>query len=57
VLAATEDDVGNGLSPLSAAAAGTSDARNVSIEEKVVESNLLGPQLLTILVFLRPRPV
>jgi hypothetical protein len=45
VLVAAEDDVGNGLSPLSTAAAGAIDARNVSIEEKVVESNLLGPQL------------
>ena len=45
VLAAAEDDVGNGLSPLSTAAAGASDVRNVSTKEKVVESNLLGPQL------------
>jgi hypothetical protein len=45
VLAAAEDDVGNSLSPLSTAAAGASDVRNVSIEEKVVGSNPLGPQL------------
>ena len=45
VLAAAEDNVGNGLSPLSTAAAGTSYVRNVSIEEKVVESDLLSPQL------------
>jgi hypothetical protein len=45
VLAATEDNVGNGLSPLSTAAAGASYVRNVSTEAKVVESDLLGPQL------------
>lgn len=45
VLTAAEDDVGNGLSPLSTAAAGAGYVRNVSIEEKVVESDLLSPQL------------
>ena len=45
VLAAAEDDVGNGLSPLSTAAAGAGYVRDVSIKEKVVESDLLGPQL------------
>jgi hypothetical protein len=45
ILAAAEDDVGNGLSPLSTAAAGAGYVRNVSIEEKVVESDLLGLQL------------
>jgi hypothetical protein len=39
--------VDNGLSPLSAAAAGASDVRNVSIEEKVVESDLLSPHANT----------
>ena len=34
VLAAAEDDVGNGLSPLSTAVAGASDVRNVSIKRK-----------------------
>ena len=43
VLAAAEDDVGDGLSPLSTAAAGASDVWNVSIEEDVVESDLFGP--------------
>jgi hypothetical protein len=45
VLAAAEDDVCNGLSPLSTAASGTGYVWNVSIEEKVVESDLLSPQL------------
>ena len=45
MLAAAEEDVGDGLSPLSTAAAGASDVRNVSIEEEVVETDLLGPQL------------
>ena len=35
----------NGLSPLSAAAAGACDGGNVSVEEEVIESNLLGSQL------------
>jgi hypothetical protein len=45
VLAAAEDDVGNGLSPLSTATAGASDVWNVLTKEKVVESDLLSPQL------------
>jgi hypothetical protein len=45
VLAAAEDDVGDGLSPLPTAEARVSDAWNVLIEEKVVESDLFGPQL------------
>ena len=57
VLAAAEENVDDGLSPLSAAAAGACDGGNVSVEEEVIESNLLGPQLLTIMVFLRPRPI
>ena len=45
VLAAAEENVDDGLSPLSAASAGTCDGGNVSVKEKVIESNLLGPQL------------
>ena len=45
VLAAAEEDVGDGLSPLSTAAAGACNGGNVSVEEEVVESNLLSPQL------------
>jgi hypothetical protein len=37
--------VGDGLTSLSTAAARTSDNRDVSIEEKIVEPDLLGPQL------------
>jgi hypothetical protein len=37
--------VGDGLTSLSTAAAGTSDSWDVLIEEKVVESDLLGLQL------------
>jgi hypothetical protein len=37
--------VGDGLTSLSTAAAGTGDSWDVSIEEKVVEADLLGPQL------------
>jgi hypothetical protein len=36
VLAAAEENVGDNLSPLSAAATGTCDGRNVSVEEEVV---------------------
>ena len=45
MLAAAEEDVGDGLSPLSTAAAGASDVGNVSIEEEVVEADFLSPQL------------
>lgn len=45
VLAAAEDDVGDGLSPLSTAAARASNVQNVLIKEKVVKSNLLSLQL------------
>ena len=37
--------MGDGLPPLSAAATRACDGRNVSVEEEVVEANLLGPQL------------
>ena len=37
--------MGNGLSPLSTAACGTGYVCNVSVEENVVESDLLSPQL------------
>ena len=45
VLTAAEDNVDDGLSPLSTAAAGASDVRNVLIEEKAIKSDLFGPQL------------
>ena len=45
MFAAAEEDVGDSLSPLSTATAGASDVQNVSIEEEVVETDLLSPQL------------
>ena len=45
MFAAVEEDVSDSLTSLSTAAAGASNSRDVSIEEKVVESDLLGPQL------------
>ena len=45
MLAAVEEDVSDSLTSLSAAAAGTRDSWDVLIEEKVVKSDLLGPQL------------
>jgi hypothetical protein len=45
VLAAAEDDVGNGLSPLSTAATGAGYVWDVLIKEEVVKSNLLSLQL------------
>jgi hypothetical protein len=37
--------VGDRLPPLSAAASGAGNGRDASVEEEVVESDLLGPQL------------
>jgi hypothetical protein len=37
--------VGDGLPPLSTAAAGAGNGGNVSVEEKVAKANLFGPQL------------
>jgi len=45
MFAAVEEDVSDSLTSLSTAAAGASNSRDVSIEEKVVESDLLGSQL------------
>ena len=45
MLAAVEEDVGDGLSSRSAVAAGAGDIRHSSGEEEVVEPDLLGPQL------------
>ena len=45
VLAAAEEDVSNGLSPLSTAAAGASSIQNVSLEEEVVKTDYLSLQL------------
>lgn len=45
MLAAAEEDVGDSLSPLSTAAAGASDVRNMAIEEEVVKADFLSPQL------------
>ena len=45
VLATAEEDVGNSLLPLSIAAAGAYNSRNVLVKEEVIKSNLLSLQL------------
>jgi hypothetical protein len=57
VLAAAEEDVGDSLLPLSAAAAGACNSKNVSIEEEVVKTNLLSLQLYQQRAFLLAKPL